>query len=195
MLASLALAAAVMFNAAPLSADYCCEEEGLYIGLVGGWNVLSDETVDKVKLDFDSGWMLGGSVGYRYDENWKAEFEVAYRENDIDKARFGGTKVNQKGSVDTWSYMINGFYQIDTCYGIYPELGAGIGFAHSDLKATAGAGTAKEDGTDFAYQLMAGLVMEVTESMDAYIQYRFMHILHDDDLYHHTVGVGLRHHF
>ena len=78
---------------AALGASMPAEAEGLYVGAFGGVSILedSDLSVDNaglsydVEVDSDTGWALGGTLGYVFDFGLRTEAELAYRRNDLDK--------------------------------------------------------------------------------------------------------------
>jgi OOP family OmpA-OmpF porin len=63
------------------SNDWYSEEDSL-AAVNMGWGNTST-------MSFDTGWAALGTVGYGFEKNWRVEFEVGYRSNDVD-AYFGG---------------------------------------------------------------------------------------------------------
>src|SRR4249920_1732892 len=72
---------------------------GWYMSLGAGANWVQDSDY-KVKVpgpgtiitgttDFDGGYVVAGAVGYDWG-HWRAEFELAYRNNDVDCATASG---------------------------------------------------------------------------------------------------------
>ena len=64
-----------------------------------------------------------GAVGYRWDSNWRLEFELAFRQNDWERAA-GGT---QTGSQSQFTQMVNVAYDIELTDRLSLSLGAGVG--------------------------------------------------------------------
>ena len=57
--------------------------DGVYLGLAGGANWVEDDFFFG-KFDMQTGYYVGGTVGYKFDFNLRTEFELGYRSNDYD---------------------------------------------------------------------------------------------------------------
>lgn len=148
------------------------------------------------KFTFDTGWSLGGTIGYIFNDLIRGEFNLGYTEMDHDTAEgtltfaSGGNNLAVAGSAD-----IKG--QVDAIYGmtnviltplgntsvgggkLTPLIGGGIGFVaweDSVDSITFGATTlqvgGKETATDFASNLIAGLEYSQKENLLIGIRYR-----------------------
>lgn len=167
--------------------------DGFYAGAFGGANWVTD-TVSHVDFDFDTGYTGALSAGYGWDNGCRVEGEYSYRHNDLDHVKFLGQKFPVKGSTQSHSYMVNGFYDysIDNCL-ITPFVGAGIGYANQSAvffdKNSVESGHAR----GFAYQVIVGAAYPIADKIDLSAEYR----LHKGQMkaFDHTVGIGLKYYF
>ena len=103
---------------------------------------------------------------------------------DFDVANFGeftlgGEDVGGSGDAESLAVMANGFFDLRTGTKWTPYVGAGVGWAlvKNDIDAFGSCFSDPpfvddEDGV-FAYQLMAGITYQVTNSISLGIGYRF----------------------
>jgi OmpA-OmpF porin, OOP family len=123
-----------------------------YIGPEGGWTKLTDQTdtvngrivtgpggaalaINRRSLNasFDSGFNVGGRVGYQWGP-WRFEEEYSYRRNALsslgNNAGLGGVVISS-GGVDgqrsAHAIMTNVIYDFTIGWPISPHIGAGIG--------------------------------------------------------------------
>lgn len=112
-------------------------------------------------VEYDFGLGLGASLGYIFNDNFRAEGEFAYRENEFEVS---GEKYR------SYAFMVNGIFDFEGVNNFNPYLGGGIGLAHM-----------KSDNYDddvFAYQLMFGVAydmdfLEFPEDMSIIFGYRY----------------------
>ena len=151
------------------------------------------------KYDFDNGWILGGAFGIRMKNSVRFELEVSHSEAPADaysftaSAPFGALTVNGplRGNVEQSSLMAN----VAKEFGkgrLHPYIGGGIGLAYVDADLVGAVGLsglkiggilgglpaigvpAWGDEVVFAYQGMAGLGFDVTDCLEAFLEYRIM---------------------
>jgi len=103
------------------------------------------------KLSYKVFGNIGGQVGYRFMENFRAEMQIFGNSNNYSKLTLGpftyagdvypaivigspktSTGLRMKGSTTTGAFMVNGFYDFYTPGGsdFSPYLGLGVGYAH-----------------------------------------------------------------
>ncbi|HYE00864.1 MAG TPA: OmpA family protein, partial [Alphaproteobacteria bacterium] len=177
-----------------------------YVGLSGGWNQTRDADIDGVidsEAEFDHGYAVSGSLGFRYDSNLRSELELSYRDNDIDSVR---GFANSDGELNTLAIMANLYYDIGDWSGFVPYIGAGIGGARTDVEARAGANIVDDHDWNFAYQGIAGVGYAFNDNVMLTADYRYF-ATKDPELsttagsrfetenQNHTVMVGLRYSF
>jgi OOP family OmpA-OmpF porin len=182
------------------------QTQGLYLGLGAGANFARDADVSgagiSTETEFDNGWAGLGTIGYGFGNGLRLEFELGYRDNDIDNVR-GVTGAS--GSVNVWSGMINALYDVPTGWAITPYVGAGIGYARVKADNVAVSGTAIMDDSDnvFAYQGILGAAYALTQNLKLGLDYRYFATLDpefstsvgttvDSEYAAHTVMLGLR---
>jgi OOP family OmpA-OmpF porin len=168
---------------------------GTYVGLAAGGNFLEDYP----GTDFDTGYYIGGFVGYKWDNGIRAEFEASFRENSFDFV-FGQTAVF-RGTVDhrALSGMVNVLYDFDLGQDLALSLGAGVGASRISFTN----GPALADGRDvvFAYQGIAELEYMVDSNVGIFGGYNYFVADNWDidggqeDYIAHTVKLGVKYHF
>jgi OmpA-OmpF porin, OOP family len=191
---------------------------GWYMSLGAGWNWLeeSDYSVDGGETydgrnEYDTGYIIAGAVGYDWGR-WRAELEVAYRDNNIDciTNSSGGGSCFDPGSNDgIWelSQMVNVLYDIPLGGRFSASVGAGVGgvLVVAD-QAMVNYGGSEPDLDDYvvAGQLIAQVGYDLSERWQLYADYRYL-LADDPESFHpnnpgtvtweksdHSVLVGMR---
>ena len=191
LLASAAVAGLSLVNAAAASANQW------YVSVAGGANwaddssfsvatVPSSSTTYAFANDVATGFVFTGAVGMNLDQYLKGlrgEVELGYRENNVRGAwtTFTTSSGTYSGVADyqhsTFSVMANVWYDFQVA-GLNPYIGGGIGWANGELDgrfthstSTTHSLSAEESG--FAFQLGAGLTMDIQPGLKANIGYRY----------------------
>jgi len=169
----------IIASAASLSNPALAEDGGKWYGkLYGGASSLGDQSIKQTgvaangatgKIKNDSGFMLGGSVGYHYTNNFSVEVAWDYTSNDSKTNFSDGTNFNE-GDFASNIFFLNGRYTFEpmATTKIRPYLGAGLGYVQEidiDLESGGVERSYSQDG-EFAYQLMAGITYPITEAID-----------------------------
>ena len=176
-------------------------------------------------VDVRLGGRLGGyggvKWGYAFSDGARfssaIEADIFYNGMDFDAdvrghgpGRGGGEKFfGTSGRFNTGAAMVNYIYR----YGegrnfrpfvgagrFQPYVGAGIGlwFGESSVDAPGGL-SISDNGSGFAWQLIAGADYFVSSEMSFFAEYKFLNYngvdFTDDSVYQHLVGVGLRFYF
>lgn len=190
--------AALLAIALPQAAK-AVDVEGIYVGGLAGLNFLSvggsshhhRHHKDRYKI----GWLGGLDLGYRMCNGIRAEAEVSYR---------GNKHKHAHRPVHTWSFMANGYYEINPCcWCITPFIGAGVGYDRTKHRTCRREPSIiivdgierrrhrhKDNKNGFAWQLMAGGFWELDECLEAVIKYCF-HKGHIKNHYNNTVEFGI----
>ena len=168
-LLSLGLLAGV---AAPaIAADYTPEAvvtaSGLYLRGDGGWSWLSTDEDD------DSVLVLGGGLGYQFNDNLRTDLRVDWAGLSDDES-----------SLTT--VLGNVYFDIPLETILTPYLGAGVGYGWVDSSGN--------DDNGAAFALMAGVEVNLTDKLSADVGYRYRQIL-SEEVYDHQALVGLRYGF
>ncbi len=142
------------------------------------------ETTRGQSADLDDGWMADIGIGHAYGNGVRAELELARRNNDINL-------LNE--DADATSLMLNGLYDFNRDGRFQPYVGVGVGYANVEIS--------NFDDSQFAWQAMAGLGIELSSRLMFDIGYRFFSVDGldlggiDTDYEHQAVTLGLRYQF
>lgn len=154
---------------------------GLYVGVVGGVQFFSDNEDGNVDIDFDTGYVVGGLLGYRFGA-LRAEAELDYQE----------TEANDFVDVEILRYTAGLYYDIAALpLPITPYIGGGVGLASIDSD---GGGN---DETNFTFHGEVGGSLYLGDSLAIVPAYRYEWIdnedlVSDDPVESHALRVGLR---
>ena len=137
----------------------------------------------RLKNPIETGFGGQVALGHRFG-SFRLEGEIGFTHNTQDRyvAIVPPTgSIPAKVSDDALRGMVNGYY--DLSYGpVMPFVGAGLGFASVDIDffaprapfpAEAPRQLIKDGDTLFAYQLMAGVAVPVSEDVALTLQYRW----------------------
>lgn len=152
-----------------------------YVGLSGNLAYMDDADVDPGReLELDSGWGISGSIGYLPPlaapfDRLRFELEIAYRENDTDSLKVGGTTLSSDGDYSSTSYMANAYYDVATASRWTPYVGAGVGFSSVKLDSRSASLVVDDRDHVFAYQGMLGVAYspETMPMVDWLLGYRY----------------------
>lgn len=187
--------------------------QGYYVGVLGGANFLQTSKHDGVEFEFDTGYDVGGFLGYEFCGGFAVEAEFTYRHNELRKVKFDCESVKAHGHFNSMSYMANVIYNWDLsrcwCIPVTPYLGAGIGYAQQKLsypsedESDCGCESTCEDTckdkndnkkNGFAWQIIAGIGYKISPCFDIALDYRFNEG-QQRRFYNHSLGVLAAYHF
>lgn len=138
-----------------------------YVSLFGGTNW--DQYPYHTGADFKTGYIAGGSVGYRFEVPVRVELEVSYRHNKLDHLRHEGKNYHLRAYSQTWAFMSNGLYDFALCPWLDLSVGGGLGYAQKKIEVHE---EAKKHVHRFAWQGLASLSTPLTESLRLGLDYR-----------------------
>jgi opacity protein-like surface antigen len=164
-----------------------------YLGLRGSYVMAEDQKSTSPNVDdersFDDGWGAAGFAGFVLTDALRGEIELGYRVNELNTVEVTrnlllppsvGSKFNADGQVDMGTAMFNLFYDIHIDgFPVLPWVGAGAGAAYVNYAIRYDYGDpfapylAKDQDWQFAYQLMAGLTIPVSETASMSVGYRY----------------------
>ena len=172
---------------------------GWYLDLGAGANWIEDHQVRQIdtglvepgspdSFSWETGFVGRGSIGYAFNY-WRVEFEVAYRQNDIDTwcNSFDPCLTNLDTDIWELSQMINAFYDFDVGGNWTASVGAGVGgnlvVFHPDSTAEFDVTAAGLTGDDYvlAGQLIAQVAYQLAERWQLYLDYHFL-FMDDPDI-------------
>lgn len=175
-----------------------------YAGIFGGytlnpeasWENVDDYTYD---LDIEKARVFGAKFGVCFlpTEYFACEFEYSYFNPDVDRAiltRAGDDYSAIEGEVKFHNFMINLIARYPAP-GIRPYFGLGLGGSCFDLSITSSQSidgivySARNSADDavFAWQLLFGIDLDVTDTLSLDIGYRYFDASSLDDDYHYDV--------
>ncbi|MDY6941714.1 MAG: outer membrane beta-barrel protein [Pseudomonadota bacterium] len=154
--------------------------EGPYVGAKGSivWADDSDwafEGNGTIESEYDTNFGLAAVLGTGTAAGVRVEGELFYRSSDIDGGNIGAVELDELGGdVSQWGVMANAYYDFDLGSPVKPFVGAGIGAAQINADVDLGSvDVIDDDSTEFAYQLTAGLMFEVSPNLMITGAYRY----------------------
>lgn len=170
---------------------------GFYLDFAAGGNWVSD--IDSAPaLDFDTGYVINGSAGFKFESGLRTELEFAWRDNDYTYLR------GVQGNVTALTTMVNVLYDFDLGPGYALSLGAGVGGARVGFEDPIF--FTKRDFV-FAYQGIAEFEAMVSDDVGVFLGYNYLladnfespvtnsNALFSDNYIAQSAYVGIRFHF
>lgn len=151
------------------------EAMGLYLRADAGWSFL-----EWAGGDDDSAFAAGGGVGYRFNDNLRADVRVDYA---------GEYDVAPGADMSVSSVLGNLYLDIPTDTAFTPYVGAGVGYGWTSVDNG-------NDNDGLAYGLMAGVGVDLTDNVAVDLGYRFRDVMTSgSDPTEHQILTGLRFEF
>ncbi|MDH5761430.1 MAG: hypothetical protein OEZ51_00495 [Nitrospinota bacterium] len=153
------------------------------------------------KLQTKIGYGVVGALGWLTDSNWRMEIEFGHRDLALDQI---GSPASTpiEGNLAITSGFVNVVRDFRGESFITPYAGLGVGGAYHVLDVGSIDGAQPDFGVrdlfTYMYQAMVGLNLEVGESMDILVGYRFMGTIRPDydaiklerlEIHHFEMGV------
>lgn len=151
---------------------------------------LDSETTDSEEpglvfdLGFDNDIAISGAVGLRM-ESLRAEAEISYQKNDLDKIGVTGITVDASalgisGNAKALTGLINAYFDFNTGSAFSPYITGGMGFSRVNFNASIDIedelGTLDDNDTGFAFQLGAGVGYAVSDNVTLDLRYRYFSV-------------------
>lgn len=179
---------------------------GYYLGIAGGGAIRGDSDVDgtgiNTTVDFETGWVVRGNVGYAYTSGWRGELELSYSASDVDSIAGAATA---NGDSDAYALMVNALYDFEMGWPVTPYIGAGLGAARvaADGASPIGGSVINDKDVQPAIQGIAGFYVPINEKLSLTADYRYIASLDpnlstatgtevDANFNEHRIMVGLR---
>ncbi|OEO31346.1 hypothetical protein VW23_016830 [Devosia insulae DS-56] len=149
---------------------------GVWDGFVTGEDDAVDPDTFDVEISTDAGWLLGAAVGTHVFDSLRAEVEVYGARRDVNGASEGPASLDLDGSVTTAALLGNLWVDFDTGSGFTPYIGGGlgVGYIHAESPGLLPAVDPLDaDGVGLAYQLGAGVKVDVADNIALDLGYRW----------------------
>lgn len=179
----------------------CYEDnKNFYAEIFGGANFLETTSSKGIKSKYQTGYIVAGSVGYRWCYGLRLEAEYAFRRNSLKKINFFGRDFSIHGHFQSSSCMANLLWDLPLSawgcgfWNIQPFFGGGIGYDFQQAHAKKEGLTFNESKKHFAWQAIAGLSYPVYCNTNLSLEYKF-HKGGFRHIYNHSVGLGLMYNF
>lgn len=166
---------------------------GTFVGGADAGGAVTTGRLEKVPVDGGKvGWIAGVEFGYKWATpvgiNLAAELELYYLNQEVSGSR-GGAKY--RSDLGAFGAMTNGIIQFDLESIIGPDAGwigaikpyigagVGVGYGYQNNAAYQASGRSEKSQNDggeagFAYQLLAGVEVELAENFSVYGEYRYL---------------------
>ena len=195
---------------------------GPYVGGGAGVNIMNNFSVNSqttggvttstpgTSIRTETGFAGVASLGWGFGNGFRAEVEGNYRTQRVGLTNPGTTVLNG-GRQSTYGVMVNALYDFDIGTGIYPYVGAGVGYEWSALRGSlsgGGTGTFSDSRGNLGLQGIIGLGIPVgIPGLSVTGEYRFLARPSTDNnsftggsvntaaQYNHSILVGLRYAF
>jgi OOP family OmpA-OmpF porin len=126
--------------------------------------------------DHEDNWMGSVGIGRAWENGFRLEGELAYRENELDP-----TPTVERGETTATSLMVNAYWDFNRDGGWQPYVGVGVGAAEVEASASRGDPVPPpfdfigfdEKDTGFAYQAMVGVNIPMSERLSLDLGYRY----------------------
>lgn len=217
LIAATPVLAADLIVDVPADAPVAVADTGWYLSVFGGGVFVNNAEADDgsaafgqfFDFDTDIGWLFGAAVGARFTDNLRGEVEVSTGSFSLTDVTISGgpapnydgdTYAVTDGSASTTYLLGNLWFDLDTGSGFTPYVGGGVGAGFVSASGNFG-GPLDLSGWGLAYQVGAGVKVDVAENIALDLGYRWKAIVDADltgggddaigDLSSHVVQAGL----
>lgn len=133
------------------------------------------------RTESDFGFNVGGAIGMRFHENFRADLQLGYHRTEVDRMPIKGQRPPAQGYTALLSVMANGYIDYDLGIGVIPYVGAGIGWGRLEIDAKnqsefGGPLQTSVEGRDhvFTWSLMIGGTYPVNDLIDLSFGYKYI---------------------
>lgn len=146
--------------------------EGFYIGILGGANILQNENHHRKHIVYKTGYAAGAFAGYGFCNNLRVEGEFFYRRNQIKHIKTRDGEFH-RGHLRSYSLMANCLYDFDICRPVTPYIGIGLGADRDRKVADLPIDPIKKYYTRFAAQAIIGFSYPFCDYTEMSMDYRY----------------------
>lgn len=106
----------------------------IYAGAFGGADWANTRKYDRcLKTHLRTGFLVGGAIGFQFDQYSRIEGEIAYRKNHFSSVTISHHSYHPNAFSETLSYMVNGYVDFPVWMDITPYVGLGVGYMNSKI--------------------------------------------------------------
>ena len=177
----------------------CVDEKNYYAKVLSGVNFLQNTEINENRASYQVGYLISGSLGYRWNCGLRLEAEYAYRRNSIKKIDFFVEGFSENGHYQASSYMANLLWDLPLSLrkGIFwntkPFVGACVGYDFQQMHASNSRIEFNQKWNHLSWQLMVGLAYPIFCNTEIALEYKF----HQGGchFYNHSIGIGVVYRF
>lgn len=126
---------------------------------------------------YSLGAAVGASVFQMMDANLRAEISLSYRSNEVEGMNvLRGQATDASGDIGLFTAMLNAYVDYDLKLGVVPYVGLGIGYGRLEIDAESATSALRitDEASVLAWNVMAGVVIPYTETVDFTGGYRYL---------------------
>lgn len=138
----------------------------------------SETDLNDATIEMNATLGLAVAAGVKLTNNIRTEFEISYRNTDLDEISTSTGSGKLGGDFSTWGFMVNGYYDFMPKALINPYVVGGVGVLHHtiDVNSVAGLSVTGVDASDmtFGYQAGLGVTSPIAKAWTLDLGYRFL---------------------
>lgn len=173
-----------LFTAVGAFAEPFCISN-IYVDAFGGLNIVNSFDEDDIRVDLNSGYVVGGALGYRFSRFFRFEGEVAYRKNTFHQMIIQDLNFPASGNIQKVTLMANGILELPLQRTVLiPYCGIGLGerwdretFTLKPVDTTEGTlvfDTLSGRSHGFVYQVIVGITFYPGQKFQLAAEYRYL---------------------
>lgn len=175
-----------------LAPNVSAEEGDWYVTARAGLNFAADTNFDGVdngalgvgdgalSTSFDSGFVFGGAIGRKLNNNWAIELDWPYQSNDASEITFPNGAIGSKAQIASTGIYLNAVYSASQFGGDRwtPYIGVGVGYVDEvSLDVTLdGIERSFASKSDVSWQAFAGARYQLDKDWSVSAELRYLPI-------------------
>jgi len=128
------------------------------------------------RVEADTGFNVGGAIGTKLLEHFRAEINVGYRENEITNLAIQGGDSDGKGDLSMIHVLGNAYAEYDFEVGVIPYFGLGVGYGKVRIDGHNKSESFQMDSDDdaFLWNVMVGASVPFSDVTTFSLGYRYL---------------------
>ncbi len=134
-----------------------------------------DPTHVPMDWETEGGWTLGGGIGAYsgFLGGSRFELEGSYLTNDVHRLTYAGIELPANFSLNTKTAMVNFLKEVPFAHAT-GYFGGGVGWGWTSMEGDIDTIMYDDNDSGFAWQLIAGIDIPITERLALFMQYRYL---------------------